>query len=118
MSKWQGYNNAKTAAKIIISTHESKTHYCEETKVIEHATDYIDTETDKALINQFQAIVNTSKDVAITFLQTNDWNVLFAVNKYYATNGEASNHKVLQTKTEHLKDVINIYNHGIAFWYW
>eukprot|EP01084_Bolivina_argentea_P175773 304324_1 len=80
--------------------------------------DYIDKGTDFHLIQQFCTTTNTSKDVAIRFLQKAEWNITFAINKYYA---ETSEYKSRGTRTSDENSQITcgaVYNHGVAFWYW
>eukprot|EP01084_Bolivina_argentea_P157358 274240_1 len=111
MSKWQICDNkkiTKSPVTNIISVQESNTQYFE--------TDYINKETDQHLIEQFCAMTEATTETAIAFLKITEWNVLFAVNKYYATNGTLSDNQTLQSKSEMSNDMI--YNHGIPFWYW
>eukprot|EP01084_Bolivina_argentea_P019617 36464_1 len=120
INKWRISNSNMESKKKILSIPESKTEYLEpileETKLMEHKIDYIDDETDEYLINQFCSLTNTTKEIAISFLDTTEWNVLFAVDKFYATNGKLSSNQTLESKTEKSKDMI--YTHGISFWYW
>eukprot|EP01084_Bolivina_argentea_P081683 147888_1 len=89
MNEWKMYNSNLQSQKQI-SIPKSNPEYLEETKLMEHETDYIDNETDIDLINQFCSMTNTTQEIAIAFLKTTEWNVLFAVDKYYATNGKLS----------------------------
>eukprot|EP01084_Bolivina_argentea_P264051 447149_1 len=116
INKWKMFGSNVQSKKKILSIPESKTEYLEETKLMEHETDYIDHGTDEHLIHQFCSMTNTTKEIATSFLDTTEWNVLFAVDKYYATNGKLSHYQTFQSKSE--KPKYMIYTHGISFWYW
>eukprot|EP01084_Bolivina_argentea_P075974 137678_1 len=81
----------------------------------EQHTDYINKGTDMNIIQDFCTITNTSKNIAISFLKQSEWNVMFAVNKYYTneTINKLDNITVDEKESEEL-----IYNEGVEFWYW
>eukprot|EP01084_Bolivina_argentea_P264050 447146_1 len=113
INKWgQMPKQHKNVNKILIA--ESKTEIY---NMMEHTCniDYIDKQTDIHLIDEFCAITNSKNEIAISYLKTTEWNVLFAINKYYATNGKLSKTEIETTEIES-KHII--YNLGISFWYW
>eukprot|EP01084_Bolivina_argentea_P107829 192761_1 len=111
--KWQITKNTMQLSNKSIVMQKVKTTYCKGT----NSTDYIDKQTDSDLIDEFCTITKATKEIAITFLETTEWNILFAIHKYYAANGKLSkqNDESTHNKAES-KQVI--YNLGISFWYW
>eukprot|EP01084_Bolivina_argentea_P259538 437934_1 len=92
----------------------SETMYVEETKITEEQiNDYIIADTDKQLVDQFCAITHATKNTAAFFLREAEWNVTFAINKFYASSGNVSD-----TSMKKNRSVGSVYNIGIAFWYW
>eukprot|EP01084_Bolivina_argentea_P159100 277112_1 len=69
-------------------------------------------------IHQFCAITNATKSVAVSFLTENQWNVMFAVNKYYAANKPSKAIINFQQNGDASDGNDKVYTHGISFWYW
>eukprot|EP01084_Bolivina_argentea_P135582 238892_1 len=78
--------------------------------------DYIGKEQNDGLtLNLFTAITSATKDVAALFLADTEWNIQFAINKYYAFSGDPSQ---LNDTFDEVKEFGNIYIEGVEFWYW
>eukprot|EP01083_Nonionella_stella_P010152 29012_1 len=84
---------------------------------------------DESVLNLFAAITNCEKNDAALFLKESEWNIQFALNKYYQFEGDISrldSQKQLKMSSKKIrkdKDALSskygmIYNHGIHFWYW
>eukprot|EP01084_Bolivina_argentea_P258593 436020_1 len=135
INRWQITISEKTHASQKTEADTGK----EKTKTIllsQSDTHYIDKSTDTHLVEEFCTITKSTKEIAVTFLKMTEWNVLIAVNKYYA-NGKISNtdykneyhsddefYSNQSLHEYHSDDDIHdnknqlIYNHGISFWYW
>eukprot|EP01084_Bolivina_argentea_P146882 257076_1 len=75
-------------------------------------------ETDSQLVEKFCIITHATKSKAVSFLKAAEWNITFAIDKYYAFNGN-----VTKLSTDYYHNEIDdgdeeflVYNHGIAFW--
>eukprot|EP01083_Nonionella_stella_P108569 315880_1 len=82
MNKWQSSHTALTTAAPISSSSSVSNQQLDSTVMIED----IDKGTDLQHIQEFCAITRSTENVAIHFLKESEWNVTFAVNRYYATN--------------------------------
>eukprot|EP01084_Bolivina_argentea_P077875 141321_1 len=85
----------------------------------EDEIDYINKGTDDDIIREFCDITTATKKKAIQFLKESEWNVMFAVNKYYGSNGIFDSNSQTDNSVAENNDIQGVvYNHGIAFWYW
>eukprot|EP01084_Bolivina_argentea_P028640 53201_1 len=76
--------------------------------------------SDQDIINSFCLITKAENTVAEKFLIHAEWNITFAIDKYYALSGNvtklSSNY---EDDNEHkYDDEQTIYNEGVRFWYW
>eukprot|EP01083_Nonionella_stella_P035343 96478_1 len=113
MNKWQSSHTALTTAAPISSSSSVSNQQLDSTVMIED----IDKGTDLQHIQEFCAITRSTENVAIHFLKESEWNVTFAVNRYYATNcDDAIPQNNMNDNHEDSTRVL--YDHGIPFWYW
>eukprot|EP01084_Bolivina_argentea_P306560 529756_1 len=102
---------SQTKLSISITAEDEKD---EEKQIMEEET--IDG-TDAHIIQQFCALTLAKPNVAVLFLKDSEWNVCFAVDKYYACNSDVSRLNIIDVSG--VNDVQTaVYNIGIAFWYW
>eukprot|EP01084_Bolivina_argentea_P243858 408693_1 len=95
-------------------------------KKVENYINYMDAEEneDEHILNLFCTLTQSDRNVAAMFLKETEWNIQFAIDRYYALAGDAT--KLAKTKTELKYKTRNtndsmfgaVYNHGVYFWYW
>eukprot|EP01084_Bolivina_argentea_P123927 219599_1 len=120
INKWQSENSKSTKVKTVSTMKQSKIEEFKNAMVIDNVVDWMDEGTDAQIVKDFCAITHATKEIAIQILQQTDWDIVFAMNKYYGSNNikfDGENDEIHQDqKCSDSKEVV--YNHGIAFWYW
>ncbi len=95
--------------------------------------DYIDKGTDTAAIKTFCFLTNANENIALSHLEENEWNLVFATNSYWAQIQSQNNEDTedqelydddsLINKQSHIEDITQnetkdiIYEHGMRFCY-
>eukprot|EP01084_Bolivina_argentea_P075872 137498_1 len=108
INKWLKKWESSTVSYKPENKSEQKTKYFKQQDV-----DYIDKETDEHRVQQFCASTNTSRDIAVNFLNKANWNVSFAINKYLNQTDQSDNHN-----NDPMNKNNSVYHSGIPFWYW
>eukprot|EP01084_Bolivina_argentea_P259536 437931_1 len=108
------FASKKTPVPVPVPKKKSVTF--EETKSNYIEPDYINADTDSDIINKFCALTNATNDIAVQFLKEMQWNIIFAVNKYYSVDHNVA-HNVVETD-DHAQNNLLVYSHGVSFWYW
>eukprot|EP01084_Bolivina_argentea_P276940 472647_1 len=84
-------------------------------------TNYTDEEcmTDEHFVELFCVVTKAQKKTAVPFLIESHWNVMNAINKYYALSGDVVKLGLKYAHFEHIKKHEEaVYSEGIKFWYW
>eukprot|EP01084_Bolivina_argentea_P077005 139602_1 len=121
MNKWKttktiqsSVGASETQVQVFVAKNAPIEENENESKYNQQRTDHINKGTDQYLLQQFCETTSATKHIAIQYLQQAEWNILIAMNNYYYTN--APNREPLQD--DDIDVTGNVYNHGIAFWYW